>query len=139
MNYEKLLAELEVDEGLRLKPYRDSVGKLTIGIGRNLDDKGISEAAARFLLGEDVLEVEAGLDEALPWWRQQEEVRQRVLANMAFNMGLAGLLQFTNTLAAVREGRYEDAASGMLTSLWARQVGPRATRLAEMMRTGGTT
>jgi lysozyme len=54
-------------------------------------------------------------------------------------MGLAGLLQFTNTLAAVREGRYEDAASGMLTSLWARQVGPRATRLAEMMRTGGTT
>jgi lysozyme len=139
MNYEKLLAELEVDEGLRLKPYRDSVGKLTIGIGRNLDDKGISEAAARFLLGEDVLEVEAGLDEALPWWRQQEEVRQRVLANMAFNMGLAGLLQFTNTLAAVREGRYEDAASGMLASLWARQVGPRATRLAEMMRTGGTT
>jgi lysozyme len=138
MNYEKLLAELERDEGLRLKPYRDSVGKLTIGIGRNLDDKGISEAAARFLLGEDVLEVEAGLDEALPWWRQQEEVRQRVLANMAFNMGLAGLLQFTNTLAAVREGRYEDAASGMLASLWAKQVGPRAIRLAEMMRQGGT-
>jgi lysozyme len=138
MNYEKLLAELERDEGLRLKPYHDSVGKLTIGVGHNLDDKGITEAAARFLLGEDVLEVEAQLDLVLPWWTGLDEVRQRVLANMAFNMGVQGLLQFTNTLTAVREGRYEDAASGMLASLWAKQVGPRAIRLADMMRQGGT-
>jgi lysozyme len=78
----------------------------------------------------------ADLNRLLPWWSTLDDVRARVLVNMAFNMGAVGLAQFHQTLAAVRAGAYEAAASGMLHSLWARQVGPRALRLAEMMRTG---
>jgi lysozyme len=136
MDMDALVDELRRDEGERLFPYRDSVGKLTVGVGHNLDDKGISREASAFLLREDIAEVVAGLNAALPWWTTLDAVRQRVLANMAFNMGVAGLLQFRQTLAAVRGGAYEAAAKGMLGSLWARQVGPRAVRLAEMMRTG---
>jgi lysozyme len=132
----KLKAELARDEGLRLKPYLDSVRKLTIGYGRNLTDVGISLEEAAYLLDADVARAVKDLDDALPWWIKLDEVRQRVLVNMAFNMGIFGLLGFTNTLNFMEMGMYEAAADGMLKSLWARQVGPRADRLAEMMRTG---
>lgn len=131
-----LLSELERDEGLRLKPYRDTVGKLTIGVGRNLDDVGISEEEARQLLANDVERTVAGLDAALPWWRQLDPVRGRVIVNMAFNVGVDGLLKFHNTLAAVQTGNYVGAANGMLSSRWATQVGERAKRLSAMMATG---
>ena len=136
MNADKLRAELTRDEGLRLKPYKDSVGKTTIGIGRNLDDVGISEDEAQYMLGTDIARTVVDLDRVLPWWSSLDEVRQRVLLNMAFNMGTIGLMTFSNTLRAVRDGRYGDAADGMLASLWAKQVGPRALRLAQMMRDG---
>ena len=131
-----LLAELRRDEGLRLKPYRCTAGKLTIGVGRNLDDVGISEAEADLLLRNDVARSMADLDEAIPWWRSLTEARQRVLVNMAFNLGATGLLGFRNTLAAIESGNYVKAANGMLQSLWASQVGERAVRLARMMVTG---
>lgn len=136
MNLEIMVAELERDEGLRLKPYRCSAGRLTIGIGRNLDDVGISVEEARHLLHNDIARTAADLDRLLPWWSTLDEVRQRVLLNMAFNMGAAGLAGFRQTLGFVRAGLWGAAADGMLASLWARQVGPRAVRLAEMMRTG---
>lgn len=144
MNQDLLEQELERDEGLRLKAYRDSVGKLTIGVGRNLDDKGISETEARTLLRNDIAEHLALLDRELPWWRELDEERQRVLANMAFNLGVGPtveqpegkLLTFKTTLAAVRRGDYEAAANGMSASAWAKQVGIRATRLIKIMRTG---
>lgn len=136
MNYTTLKAELKRDEGERLKPYRDTVGKLTIGVGRNLDDVGISEAEVDFLLMSDVGRAEGGLDANCPWWRQLDETRQRVLLNMAFNLGIGGLLKFHDTLAAVQAGNWNAAADGMLNSAWAKQVGFRATRLANMMRTG---
>lgn len=129
--------ELIRDEGIRLRPYKDSVGKLTIGVGRNLDDVGISAEEANRLLDADIDRAAAALDKALPWWRGLSEVRQRVLLNMCFNLGIGALLGFKNTLAAIKAGRYEDAASGMLASKWAGQVGDRAKRLAAMMRTGG--
>jgi lysozyme len=131
-----MLAELKRDEGWREKPYRCSANKLTIGFGRNLEDCGISKAEGELLLGNDVDSKAAELDRALPWWRELDGVRQRVLLNMAFNLGLAKLLGFRNTLAAVRERRFEDAARGMEASLWYKQVGERARRLAAMMRTG---
>lgn len=134
MNATFLAAELERDEGLRLLPYKDSVGKTTIGIGRNLDDVGISEAEARAMLAADIARVEADLDRELTWWRKLDEDRQRVLANMAFNLGVAKLLTFKNTLGSIFVGDYQAAADAMLASKWASQVGPRATRLAARMR-----
>lgn len=136
MDLARLYAELTRDEGVRLKPYRDTVGKLTIGIGRNLDDVGISAEEAHYLLGNDVERSARALDDFLPFWRNLGPVRQRVLVNMAFNMGIRRLLTFKFTLLMIEKGEYEKAAEGMLSSLWARQVGPRAQRLAEMMRTG---
>lgn len=136
MNGETLINELIRDEGLRLKPYTDSVGKLTIGVGRNLTDVGISQEEATYLLHTDVARTITDLDRSIPWWDSLDGVRARVLVNMAFNMGVLGLLTFTNTLNMIHAGRYGDAADEMLASLWAKQVGPRALRLAEMMRTG---
>lgn len=136
MNRESMVAELMRDEGVKLKPYRDTVGKLTIGVGRNLDDVGISESEATVLLAGDIDRTASALDDAIPWWRSLDEVRQRVLLNMAFNMGVRSLLGFKNTLTAIQAGKYEDASAEMLSSKWAQQVGQRAQRLALMMRKG---
>jgi lysozyme len=137
MNADLLIRELVRDEDLRTKPYRCTAGKLTIGIGRNLDDVGISTDEAYFLARNDVVKVVAELGRELPWWKDLDETRQRVLANMAFNLGIHGLLGFKNTLALIQAGKYLEAAQAMLSSKWAKQVGPRAERLALMMRDGG--
>lgn len=136
MNLEEMKKELIRDEGLRLKPYRCPAGKLTIGVGRNLDDTGITELEAEALLTYDIERFGYQLDRAIPWWRALSEVRQRVLLNMAFNMGTGKLMEFAITLAHVRAGRWKEAAAGMRASKWARQVGVRAERLARMMETG---
>lgn len=130
-----LQAELMRDEGVRLKPYKDTVGKTTIGVGRNLDDKGISRDEAVMLLANDIADAEGLLDRNLPWWTALDGVRQRVLVNMALNLG-GRLLGFKNTLAAIQRHDWQAAHDGMLDSLWARQVGQRAIRLAKMMLTG---
>jgi lysozyme len=136
LNTGKLLDELKRDEGVRLKAYRCTAGKLTVGIGRNLDDKGITLAEAEALCRNDVAEVIESLDRRLPWWQGLDDARQRVLVNMAFNMGVDGLLQFKATLALVQARRFAEASGAMLASLWAKQVGPRAIRLAGMMEKG---
>lgn len=136
MDVQAFTEDLIRDEGLRLRPYRCTAGRLTIGVGRNLDDCGISEGEARILLANDIARVAAELDAALPWWRTLSEVRRRVLANMAFNLGTSGLLGFTRTVRLVQEEQYLEASQAMLASRWARQVGPRASRLAAMMRDG---
>lgn len=123
-------------EGLRLKPYKDTVGKLTIGVGRNLDDVGISEQEAMSLLDNDIDRARIDLLKVLPWVKNLDSVRQDVLLNMAFNMGIGGLLTFKNTLAAIQNGDYADAADRMLESKWATQVGLRASELSQMMRSG---
>lgn len=139
MNVTALLSQLEEHEGFRSSAYVDSEGFWTIGVGRLIDARrggGISKAEALFLLQNDVEKVETQLDAHVPWWRRLDDVRQRVLADMAFNLGINGLLGFKNTLASVEAGRYASAADGMLESKWASQVGRRAHRLARMMRTG---
>lgn len=128
--------QLRLHEGERLKPYRCTAGKLTIGIGRNLDDRGITREEAAFLLENDIKQGEAELLRALPWVATLDEVRQRVLLDMVFNMGIAGVLAFKNTLATIQAGDYQRAASMMLDSKWAKQVGARAERLSRMMATG---
>lgn len=155
-------AELVRDEGDRPRVYFDTAKppKRTIGVGRNLDAIGIraSETAAlgitlasvlangitreqsRVMLGNDIDGAERDLDRNLPWWRSLDGVRQRVILNMAFNMGAkapgAGLLEFRNTLAAVQRHDWPAAVAGMKASKWHRQVGARAVRLEAMMETG---
>lgn len=136
MNLGALKQQLVQHEALRLKPYKDTVGKLTIGVGRNLDDVGISEAEAMFLLESDISAVCKDLDRVFPWWQEMTENRQLVLADMCFNLGINRLQGFKNALAAMKEGRYEAAAVEMLDSTWAKQVGRRADTLAGMMKGG---
>lgn len=136
MDLDALKRDLVQDEALRLKPYRDSKGILTIGIGHNLQAKGISPAIADAIYREDVDEVMHELDVHLPWWRELDPVRQRVLANLCFNMGIATLLDFKHTLLCMESGQFAAAAEGMRASLWHRQVGDRAVRLETMMETG---
>lgn len=134
----QLIADLKRDEGLCLTAYKDTVGVWTIGYGRAHVQPGTvwTEAQAEAALREDVLEHNAELATALPWINGLDPVRRRVLQNMAFNLGVKGLLGFKNTLGMVKAGDYEGAARGMLASLWAKQVKGRAVRLAEQMRTG---
>lgn len=136
MNRQLLRDELTRDEKQVLFPYKDTVGKLTIGVGRNISDRGISHDEAQFMLDNDIKLVESDLNSKLPWWVNLTDNRQRVLANMCFNLGINRLLGFKNTLGFIRTGQYNKAADGMLQSLWAKQVGARATRLADLMRKG---
>ena len=131
-----IIEQLIRDEGVRLKPYTDSVGKLTIGIGRNLTDDGIRQSEANLMLQNDVDNVEHDLSIALPWLSKLDDIRKFVLVNMAFNMGLHGLVSFHRTLSLVEEGDYAGAAVAMLQSHWAAEVGIRAKRLSDQMRSG---
>lgn len=133
---EKLIDLIIYHEGLELKPYRCTAGHLTIGIGRNLDDRGITEDEARFLCQNDVDIVEQELTRKFPFIVGLDDVRIRVLLDMAFNLGVPRLSAFSNMWAALEEGDYKQAAVEMLDSRWARQVGRRATNLSQMMETG---
>jgi lysozyme len=129
--------QLKVDEGLRLKPYRCTEGKLTIGYGRNLEDVGITEAEAGAMLAHDARIALRDAQELLgPCWDSLSPNRQAVMINMAFNLGRTRLSKFTKTLQAVRAAEYSTAAYEMLDSRWARQVGARAARLADLMYHG---
>ena len=133
----RIKAQLFRHEGLKLKPYRCTAGKLTIGIGRNLDDRGISQKEAYAMLERDIQDCEQWLIDKIPEiYNNLDEVRQSVLLNMCFNLGIKGLLEFKNTLAFIDAGDWERAANGMLASKWAKQVGRRAIELSEMMRKG---
>jgi lysozyme len=131
-----LVADLERDEGVRQFPYVDTVGKLTIGVGRNLTDRGLSPDEIRYLLQNDIDAAMDDLNRGVPWWDRLDPVRQTVLVNMCFNLGWPRLRGFVRTLAAIRRGDYIDAAAGMRDSLWATQVGARAERLAVLMESG---
>lgn len=136
MNIEKLKAQLTTDEGRKKHVYEDTVGKLTVGVGRNISDRDFSDDEIDLMLSNDIAIIEHQLDKHLPWWRQMNDVRQNVLANMCFNLGISRLLGFKNTLRFVREHQYAAAAEGMLDSKWAKQTGDRAKRLAKEMRDG---
>jgi len=125
-------------EGMVLTPYRDSVGKLTIGVGRNLDDRGISEREAMILLGADI---DIAIADAQQWlgtisFAQLDDPRKMVVANMAFNLGHSRLRGFKKLYAAIKDSNWQMAAIEMLDSKWARQVGRRAQELAMVMKTG---
>ncbi|MBB3258243.1 lysozyme [Paraburkholderia bannensis] len=139
-----LEAELRRDEGVRYSIYRDTAGIPTVGVGHNCQISPLpagwvcplTDDQVNQLMTNDITSTLAKLDFNLPWWSGLDEVRQRVIANMAFNMGISGLLTFRNTLTNIKLGYYTAAATGMRASLWARQVGVRSQRLAQAMETG---
>ena len=131
MQINQIISDLERDEGVRLKPYLDTVGKTTIGIGRNLTDNGITAAEAKVLLQNDLFRVANELDRVAPWWRKMSQVRQNALVNMAFNLGLPRLLTFKKMMVALENGNFETAWAEAMGSKWAAQVGERANRIAD--------
>lgn len=143
-NLALLETELRRDEGIRYARYLDSLGIPSTGVGHNLLASPLpagwtyplNDAQVNQLLNGDIAETFHQLDTHLPWWRQLDEVRQRVIANMCFNMGIGTLLTFHNTLGAMQRGSYAVAAAGMKASKWSGQVGDRAQRLCKAMETG---
>ncbi|PKN77807.1 MAG: lysozyme [Candidatus Cloacimonetes bacterium HGW-Cloacimonetes-1] len=148
---ERIKEQLVRHEGLKLMPYRCTAGKLTIGIGRNLEDGGISLTEAYVLLENDIQICEKQLLDEIPEiYNALDEVRKSVLLNMCISipqsrfaplrepcyLGISGLLSFNNTLAFIAAGDWERAANGMLASKWAKQVGRRAIELSELIRKG---
>jgi lysozyme len=136
-------------EGWRSHPYRDSRGIWTIGIGHNIEAdramlprlgalmaNGITEAEARALFAHDSQDAINGLDAHLPWWRQLDDVRQDVMFDMAFNMGVAGFVLWHHTLGDIQAHRFPQAAADMIASAWDQQVGRRAKADEQEMLTG---
>lgn len=127
-------ALLEQQEGFRANPYRDSRGFLTIGFGTNLD-AGITHDQAKALMDCQLAANEAALMD-YPWFAGLDEMRRGVIENMAYNMGVDGVLEFQDMIAAIEAKDWPEAAKQMLASEWAGEVGDRAQVLAEIMRTG---
>lgn len=136
---EPLIKQLRRDEGEILHAYEDHLGFWTIGVGRLIDKRrggGISEEESAYLLNNDITRVTQGLGRRLAWFDELDPARKGVLLNMAFQMGVDGLLGFTNTLKLVEEGNYTAAAKAMMESKWATQTPARALRLSKQMETG---
>lgn len=135
MTRDELKSYLRQAEGWRATLYPDSLGIPTIGYGRNMT-KPISKAVGELMLEEDLREAENAVATMIPVSAKLDLVRRSVLVEMAFNMGITRLLEFKKMLFAVISEQWEVAAKEMLDSKWARQVGGRAKRLAEWMRSG---
>ena len=136
---QELVKQLRRDEGEVLTVYKDSLGYDTIGVGRLVDKRkggGITPEESAYLLNNDIDRKYTELLRRLPWAVKLDEARLGVLVNMAFQLGVVGLLGFKNTLAMIEAGNYTAAAAGILQSLWAKQTPARAKRLSEQMRTG---
>ena len=155
-NMTELLDQLVLHEGLELLPYEDSLGIDTIGIGRNLKHRGLSEAdlghigkdlsdifewgitkeQAYYLAKNDIEIVEKEVCESHPCVVELDEIRQRIIIDMAFNMGVPRLNKFKKMWKAIHEENFEEAKIQMLDSRWANQVGNRAVRLSNAMESG---
>ena len=131
-----LIKELKRDEGVRTHPYKCSAGKLTIGVGRNIEDNGLSESEIEYLLENDIRSCVSDLKGNFSFYNNLDGTRKRVLINMCFNLGITRLLKFKKFIRALEDGDYETASVEMMDSLWAKQVGPRAERLRDLMKYG---
>jgi len=125
----------EAASGPELFPYRDTVGKLTIGYGRNLDDRGITRTEAEQMLDTDMAEAIADAS-SLPCWGSLSPVRKIILSDMVYNLGLTKLRKFKKLLVALEIQDYSLAAHEMKDSKWYRQTERRAKVLVQAMITG---
>mgnify|MGYP003149079399 FL=1 len=141
MDRDKLVKELILDEGYKYEIYEDHLGFATLGVGHLILDKDpefgkplgtpVSEQRILECLNNDIDIVCRELDRNMPWWKDLDDNKMRVLANMSFNLGMPRLSGFKNFLGALESGDYEKAAVEMMDSKWATQVGDRATRLRD--------
>lgn len=136
--HSRLITQLERHEGCRLDMYEDTTGHYTIGIGRNLEDVGLRDKEeAHYLLVNDICHVEDELNDLLGNnFDGLNSPRKNVIVNMAFNLGIAGLMEFEKMWSAIDNDDWEKASAEMLDSQWSIQVGARANELAEQMREG---
>ena len=117
-------------------PYKCSAGFLTIGVGRNIEERGLSDDEIDYILNNDVNIATDELVRTFDWYPDLDEVRQRVVIDMVFNLGMPRFQQFKKMIQALDEGDYKEASIQMMDSRWASQVGARAERLRDMMETG---
>lgn len=135
MNAEDMaVTRLRVEEGFRSQAYRDTTGHLTIGYGFNID-AGITQNAATALLMAQVEELADKLV-VYPWYALLDPVRQSVLLDLAFNLGIAGLLSFVQMLLAVTDKNWQAAHDQLLMSRAATQAPARYQALASLLLTG---
>lgn len=124
-------------EGLRLKAYRCTAGKITIGVGRNLEDKGITTTEAEDMLTHDIEECIVDLGNHFPWFAALDPIRQKAVIDFRFNLGPTRFRQFVRFLLSMKVGKYDRAADELLQSKWALQVQPsRVRRIVHQIRTG---
>jgi lysozyme len=136
---EELKKLLINDEGEVNHAYQDSEGYWTIGVGRLIDERkggGITHDEAMYLLDNDIVRVMKECQRELPWFHLLDDARQTVVISMVFNMGMPNFKGFKKTIKYIRDHEFEKASAEMLDSKWASQVGARATRLSEIMKTG---
>ena len=136
MDKQRLFKQLRLHEGVEKFPYKCTAGYLTIGVGRNIEERGLLDDEIDFLLDNDIEVVMNEVSVTFDWFFDLSEVRQRVVADMIFNLGLPRFKQFKNMIAALEAGDWAEAANQMMDSKWAKQVGKRAERLRDMMETG---
>ena len=135
----KLTEMLTAHEGSKSHAYKCTAGKITVGVGRNIDPEGglgLSEEEITYLLSNDIERVEEELSKSLPWLLELDCVRIDALVDMCFNLGLPRFLKFVKALDALEAGDYEMSADEFMDSRWATQVGYRAYEVTEMIRTG---
>ena len=136
MNIQRLRQQLVTHEGVELKPYRCTSDKLTIGVGRNIEDRGISHATAMQMLDEDIDICINELQQTLSYWNDLPSRVKEGLINLCFNMGISRLMAFKKSFAYLRSGDFSKAADELLLSRYANQVGQRAVDVANMIRDG---
>jgi lysozyme len=135
-NLNKLVDMLVQHEGMREKPYEDTTGHLTIGVGRNLDSIGLSHDEIYYMLKNDIRRCEEELTNAFRWFKYLDDVRQHAMINLCFNLGITRLRKFKKALAAMETDDFEEAADEFLDSKWAQQVGSRAMDVTYLIRFG---
>lgn len=132
-NLQRLLIK---HEGFVKRPYEDTLGNISIGVGRNLDGMGLTDEEVMFLLNNDIARCDVELLNNFEWYADLSRCRQDAMINMCFNLGITKLKKFYKALSAMKEGNYELAADEFLDSKWARQVGNRAIEVTDMIRQG---
>ena len=133
MDYDRLKKQLVVHEGLELKPYKCTANKTTIGVGRNIEEVGISEDEAMYLLDNDIKNVVAQCQATFSWFDGLTDIRKEAIVNLVFNMGLSTFCKFKKTISYIEQGLYELAGTELLDSNYARQVGQRSVDVANMI------
>lgn len=136
MDIQSIKSDLKAEEGFRSKPYKDIVGKTTIGYGRNLDDVGVTQQEAEVMLDNDIQKSIHDLQAHLSWFDTLSTNRQRALVEMCFQMGITGLLGFHKMLLHMQKGEFREAKFEGLSSKWALQVPKRASRILSLIENG---